>query len=231
MLRKNLKGFEIVKTIASEQISMYDVEEIKKLPAISNDKFVGLKFNYLTVVKREFGHKRATYVCECVCGKIKKIRKDHLVGNKIQSCGCKAGYLMKEKFKKIGYISPLYRKDNYAARTKIFSRYKRDAAERGMLFTVSFETFIEIALADCFYCGKSADKLSKVNASRSQIYYTGVDRKDNSIGYVDDNLISCCTQCNMIKGSSISFEEMIQVSNLLKKLRSNNGGLIENNSI
>lgn len=189
---------------------------------MKNDYLNGQIFGYLKVLSREYGHKRATYICECTCGKVKKVRKDHLKGHKINSCGCKRGDIKKETFKKKNYISPFYKQDNYAAKTKIYSRYKADAAERDIEFNLSLEDFISVITLDCTYCGKASDKISQVNQSRSAIYYTGIDRKDNSRGYITNNITSCCTECNMIKNSLITYEEMLEVSKLLKKLREKN---------
>ena len=49
----------------------------------------GKKFGKLTVLK--FAYKRGYhefYTCECECGKIKDVRKDHLKSGQVVSCGC-----------------------------------------------------------------------------------------------------------------------------------------------
>lgn len=47
----------------------------------------------------------------------------------------------------------------------------------------------------------------------------GLDRKDNSIGYLLENVIPCCCACNRIKGQTISYTEMIAIAKLLKEMR------------
>lgn len=50
----------------------------------------GKRFGRLIVIRRmdhdKWGH--STWLCQCDCGKEKIIRSDHLLSNKIQSCGC-----------------------------------------------------------------------------------------------------------------------------------------------
>lgn len=40
----------------------------------------------------------------------------------------------------------------------------------------------------CYYCGYKHNE-----------YLNGLDRVDNSIGYIDNNTVSCCIDCNMMK--------------------------------
>ena len=50
------------------------------------DNLIGKKFNKLTVLKKS--EKPRFYICQCECGKIKEVRKDHLISGNIKSCGC-----------------------------------------------------------------------------------------------------------------------------------------------
>jgi hypothetical protein len=51
-----------------------------------------------------------------------------------------------------------------------------------------------MAVSDCHYCGTPPQKHKK-------LVYTGIDRKDSSLGYTVDNCVSCCTTCNTAKGT------------------------------
>lgn len=46
---------------------------------------IGNKYNKLTVLEKIDSR---YYKCQCDCGNIKKIRKDHILNNKTKSCGC-----------------------------------------------------------------------------------------------------------------------------------------------
>lgn len=68
-----------------------------------------------------------------------------------------------------------------------FYMYKLAAKRRNHFFNLTFEEFVSFQNKDCFYCGTSLDKIS-------------LDRDNNKIGYVLENLIPCCSQCNFLKG-------------------------------
>lgn len=70
--------------------------------------------------------------------------------------------------------------------------YKKSAKERGYEFELSTEFFKELLLEKCHYCGK--EKAS------------GVDRKDNNVGYRYDNVVPCCKICNFMK-RDLSYED------------------------
>jgi len=53
---------------------------------VKNIISIGDKFTRLTVVSKT--EKPKYFLCECDCGKIKEIRKDHLYSGKTLSCGC-----------------------------------------------------------------------------------------------------------------------------------------------
>jgi len=66
--------------------------------------------------------------------------------------------------------------------------YRRNAKKRGLEFSLSLYEFTDIILKPCYYCGKKQ-------------LYNGVDRVDNSKGYIKSNCKPCCTICNKMKGT------------------------------
>jgi len=48
---------------------------------------------------------------------------------------------------------------------------------------------------------------------------SGIDRLDNTKGYIIGNIVSCCTICNIIRGEHLSAYEMQEVAKLICKLR------------
>lgn len=77
-----------------------------------------------------------------------------------------------------------------------FLRYQKSAESRGYIFRLSFKEFSQLITgAYCEYCGASGKM--------------GIDRIDNSKGYLPDNVISCCKACNTTKGVK-SKEEYIR---------------------
>lgn len=67
-----------------------------------------------------------------------------------------------------------------------FSAYKSASKRRGIFFSLSFEQFMGMWKNPCRYCGRP-------------IEYIGIDRVDNSVGYVIGNVVPCCAMCNMAK--------------------------------
>jgi hypothetical protein len=67
----------------------------------------------------------------------------------------------------------------------------------------------------CFYCGG-------VSKWEDQEPVCGVDRVDNSLGYVETNVVPCCIKCNFMKGSLQVKEFIEQCEKIAKKNAENN---------
>jgi hypothetical protein len=39
----------------------------------------------------------------------------------------------------------------------------------------------------------------KHNVAYGDYVYNGIDRKNNSLGYVSNNCVPCCSECNLMK--------------------------------
>jgi hypothetical protein len=116
---------------------------------------------------------------------------------------------MKEYNKKFG-------KEQERTPKKRLSNLKSQCKKRGLEFDISLDEFIDEISKPCVYCNNLLGEKS-VTAS-------GLDRKDNSKGYVVNNVCSCCWVCNSIKGEHLSFEEMKEVVKLVLTMR----GIIKN---
>lgn len=66
-----------------------------------------------------------------------------------------------------------------------FINYRGGAARRGYDHQLSLDEFRTVYLRDCFYCGRAPAK--------------GIDRRDNTIGYLLANCVPCCKNCNLAK--------------------------------
>lgn len=69
---------------------------------------------------------------------------------------------------------------------EIYNRYVRGAVKRNKSFHLSIEEFRRFWKNKCHYCG-------------DQIQTIGIDRVDNNKGYQIDNIVACCTECNLMK--------------------------------
>jgi len=70
-----------------------------------------------------------------------------------------------------------------------YGGYKSRAKGRELEFTLSKELFNKTTNEDCYLCGKESNIIHK----------NGLDRFDNSKGYIETNIKSCCGNCNFIK--------------------------------
>jgi len=85
-----------------------------------------------------------------------------------------------------------------AARNQVLVAYKWGAKDRGLVWALSGTQFDAIIQKPCHYC-----KLPPSNKAKYQkhgvLVYSGIDRKDNAVGYTPRNVVPCCWFCNKAK--------------------------------
>ena len=105
-----------------------------------------------------------------------------------------------------------YRKTKKASNRKPIARFKSAiavAARRGIEWSLSLEFFERhIDNGRCLYCHGSIPEVGH-----------GLDRIDNSIGYIEANVVPCCTRCNLMRGDHLTHDEMLQLAPLLQGIR------------
>lgn len=71
--------------------------------------------------------------------------------------------------------------------------------KRSIPFELTRDQLLGLIYRACYYCGSA--KSNRFNSETSDLYieYNGVDRVDNSKGYVGGNVVTCCKQCNRAK--------------------------------
>ena len=82
----------------------------------------------------------------------------------------------------------------------LISIYKSNARKRDVPFDLTYIQFETLVDSECYFCGDTGG-----NTLRKRGYndysYTGIDRIDNSVGYLPSNCISCCSWCNRAKNN------------------------------
>lgn len=64
-------------------------KEKHKLNVKDYSSYIGQTFDRLTVIELvPSGSKRLEFLCKCICGNTKIVKKDSLVSRAIKSCGC-----------------------------------------------------------------------------------------------------------------------------------------------
>ena len=77
---------------------------------------------------------------------------------------------------------------------KKFTNYQNSAKDRGYSFELGESDFESIVSQNCNYCGCDTD--------------VGIDRVDNTVGYVVSNCVPCCATCNRAKGT-LSYDSFV----------------------
>jgi len=162
----------------------------------------GKKFGRLSPVEllEEKYHGKPLWLCLCDCGGTTKVTQNALSKGNTSSCGCLFLEITAEKGRK--NITP------DAGAGYLYERYRRNAAGKGKIFTITFDEFKHITSQNCHYCGAEPSQIIYSRVAKTPYTYNGVDRKDNSLGYEVDNCLPCCSICNYAK-RDWSYEEYI----------------------
>lgn len=169
------------------------------------------KFGRLQVLKQDFSilpSPRNAYntfwKCQCDCGNFLTVRRCSLISGNTKSCGC----LQKETVKKNGFKTRFQKGSNQkyssqeAILRQLYREYQYRAKNKNMNFSLSFEEFNSTINQNCFYCGRSpSQKKYQIRSKINFILYNGIDRLDINKGYEKDNMVPCCSLCNIAKGT------------------------------
>lgn len=164
---------------------------------------IGKKFNRLQVIEKGplSKNKSRQWKCFCNCGNISYVTTYNLKKGTIKSCGC----LLKEKarihIKKIQHLGTLknIKSIEESGLTKVFCSYRSGAKNRGIDFKLTKKDIEPIIKSNCYYCGIEASNIHKNEYSKKEYRYSGIDRLDNTKGYLVDNVVPCCIICNKAK--------------------------------
>lgn len=160
----------------------------------------GCRYGRLVILKQQgsrvyVGSKRrqiysVDYLCRCDCG-TEKIVTGSSLGSGTKSCGCLQQEACLAKPRKL--------KPGQAARNGIFATYRHHAGKRGLKWDVDDATFDRLVAGNCHYCGEPPRMIKKTYFKNEAFTYNGIDRLDNTNGYVHGNIVSCCKTCNHAK--------------------------------
>lgn len=121
-----------------------------------------------------------------------------------------------------------------AAMNDVMNNYKSRAKRKKLVFNLSKEDFKFLTSQNCNYCGcspkhsvnrpHSNPKYKNSLRFNGDYLYNGIDRKDSKLGYVLDNCVTCCRDCNTIKHDILSYDEMLVVMKTLIDYRKTKNG-------
>lgn len=165
----------------------------------------GQKFGKLTpikIVNAPRADLKGTYwKCNCECGNVKVIRSNAITSGGTVSCGC---------HRELNSVIVNHKGYGVSAMNTLKRRYRIEAAQRGFVFELSDYFFSMIIKENCTYCGSPPS--NKAVSKGGCIIYNGIDRVENTIGYIESNVQPCCGVCNRLKykDSLIDFKNYIK---------------------
>lgn len=131
---------------------------------------------------KEVNHdKMAEYWMDYRGRKMKELGDDYWKNNALQAKNWRTSN--PDKVKEINQK----KRENVKAYYKI---YKVDASNKNLPFEITLDQYLELVVKPCFYCGIIQDK-----------GFNGIDKKNCVDGYVLNNIVSCCSMCNVMKGT------------------------------
>lgn len=168
-------------------------------------KYVGQKYNMLTVTGRSNVWKggKQYYDCKCDCGEVVACHIYDLTKNKKHNCGCRKGMRLPDGQAGFNRLYKSYQKN-------ALSENRKSRAPNDLEFDLTPAEFKILTQSDCYYCGNSPSYKSKgygkQRGTHSTYLYNGIDRVDNNKGYITTNCVSCCGICNVAKGKLLQSE-------------------------
>lgn len=114
----------------------------------------------------------------------------------------------KEKIREQSRLYKDYRKE--WLKNNRFKTARSAAKARSKPFELTEVEYLELVNKPCHYC---QDQLKKEVSNQG----VGLDRLDNSQGYISGNVVQCCRTCNTIRGDNLTPEEaMIAIQAVIK---------------
>jgi hypothetical protein len=144
-----------------------------------------------------------------------------------KTCACGNKGTMKNGLCAKCHLTKIGREQSLKTRKRPFESLYNSISTRAanpVLFT--YEHFLEFTkVKSCHYCDAPIIWEPYSQGSR---YRYNLDRKNNALGYLRDNCVVCCWDCNNLKSNQLTFEEMQLLRPALiqvRKLRESNGSL------
>lgn len=172
-----------------------------KVGQIVNSNLTILKLDYKIIRTKKLTRLYSRIKC-LLCGNEKDILTFQIAQDK--SCKCR------------NYIRKVYSKK------KLFWSYKQGALSRNLTFELSYDEFCNLTSRPCYYCGSirtifiNKDCVNK-NINLNNLC-SGIDRIDNKMGYITNNVVPCCKICNRGKGN-LSKERWLKYLDILVEFR------------
>lgn len=175
--------------------------------------YAGQRFGRWLVVKEIVGVRLTTrqgryWLLRCDCGKERVMPLSNVLRGDSTSCGCA----------KEDWITARILPNAQAIKNRLLRAYQLSAKKQNLVWELSDVLFFNLIAENCHYCGVAPITLKQ--RSGQTLAYNGIDRKDNAVGYKEENVVACCKTCNYLK-RAMSYEEFVDYLNRVASFRSN----------
>ena len=93
--------------------------------------------------------------------------------------------------------------------------YRHNARKGGNAWELSLDQCIEIfSTQECYYCG--GPPTSRI---QGRILYMGIDRRDNDLGYLPENVVPACKYCNRMKQDLTESEFLAHLKRVVNHMK------------
>jgi 5-methylcytosine-specific restriction endonuclease McrA len=156
------------------------------------DSIVGKSFGKWKVLG--YDKRREKWTVQCTCGHVgKHTRTDLVKGRSTQCMGCYSRRLQPDE----------------SAFNAVWNDYVQQAKRRQLEWSLTREQARKIFSSSCFYCGIVPSRVKTIPNGHGSFSFNGIDRKNNSSGYVLKNCVPCCRICNFMK-SDMSLADFLK---------------------
>lgn len=163
---------------------------------------IGKRFGKLVVVERlgtEHGafFNRMLWRCNCDCGNVYDTWTSRLTSHEVMSCGCARRETIASVRAKIKSKNRL--PSGLASLHNLLYCYKYGARRRKLAWLLTDAEAKVLFDSPCRYCDEPPFNKHTGSKAPEPYVYTGIDRRDNTLGYTKDNSVPCCKICNRAK--------------------------------
>lgn len=98
----------------------------------------------------------------------------------------------------------------------------RNAKRRNLVVSITPDFYLKKTQEKCYYCGNGLMGLAAVSGYNGAFSYNGLDRIDNTKGYTEENVVTCCKHCNRAKDTMLQ-EDFIAMAHRIAQLHPTKG--------
>lgn len=113
---------------------------------------------------------------------------------------------------------------------RLLAVYKNGAKVRNIKWELSNDNFINLIHSNCHYCGSKPKYQNLYTPYNTPIEgnANGIDRIDSDKNYTIDNVVPCCTKCNLMKSTYTKIEFLDHINLIYDYQRKQGSETIEN---